>query len=304
MKWIPYVLFLLCTAPTWAQKPDNFIRIPGGAYPFQLEDDTTVTWVQLADFYISPTEVSYAQMAAYAMDHGINPETFHYTAWGEPVADRVAIHVNWFDAIRYANWLSEQQGYSPAYHIYSRLRAEDGTDSWLELSSSDTAYWANETSEDPTPLYWDSLSWDRSSKGYRLPTEVEWEYAASSYTKLGRVQVYAGTESEYSLDDFAWYSGNKAHAIASRSPNALKLYDMSGNAWEWCFDVYASNPAASWQSLENPSYENYESLRTSYRCLRGGGWFNLFNYCQVRNRNYNHPGIRYINDGFRLVRTL
>jgi hypothetical protein len=94
-----YIVALLISLAAVAQKPDNFILVKGGKYPFGEQN----IMIELSDFYISPTEVSYKQMAMYALDNALDPQTFHSKSWGEPDGERVAINVNWFDAIRYAN---------------------------------------------------------------------------------------------------------------------------------------------------------------------------------------------------------
>ena len=101
-----------------------------------------------------------------------------------------------------------------------------------------------------------------TSKAYRLPTEAEWEYAA----RAGSPGPYAGE-----LDAIAWYgknSGGKTHPVGQKKPNAFGLFDMHGNAWEWCEDVWHDNyngaptDGSAWLS-------GGESGR---RVVRGGSW--------------------------------
>ncbi|MCI0524508.1 MAG: formylglycine-generating enzyme family protein, partial [Acidobacteria bacterium] len=131
-----------------------------------------------------------------------------------------------------------------------------------------------------------------TGKAYRLPSEAEWEYAC----RAGTTGEYAGA-----LDVMAWYdknSGKKTHPVGQKQSNAFGLYDMHGNVWEWCEDVWhddyidAPTDGSAWLSGGD----------SSYRVLRGGSCFSYGRYCRSAYRD-NHlvPGARDVYIGFRVV---
>lgn len=105
---------------------------------------------------------------------------------------------------------------------------------------------------------------DMSKKGFRLPTEAEWEWAA----KGGTTDKWAGTNAESELGTYAWYSANsgmKTHEVKKKLPNGYGLYDMSGNVWEWCWDRY--------DTLPDPLPADYTGAASGFdRVIRGGCW--------------------------------
>ena len=127
---------------------------------------------------------------------------------------------------------------------------------------------------------------------FRLPTEAEWEFAARGGNK-SKGYKYAGSNN---LDEVAWYDDNsnkKTHAVATKRPNELGIYDMSGNVWEWCQDWYGDYSSSSQTNPEGPN-------TGSYRVHRGGSWDGLARYCRVSNRDYNSPDYGDYSLGFRL----
>ncbi|MFY9225431.1 MAG: formylglycine-generating enzyme family protein, partial [Blastocatellia bacterium] len=127
-----------------------------------------------------------------------------------------------------------------------------------------------------------------TGKAYRLPTEAEWEYAARAGTK--------GTRSG-NLDEIAWYDKNsdwKTHVVGQKKANPWGLYDMYGNIYEWCWDLYGDYPSTD---VVNP--KGVESGAT--RILRGGGWGGGAEYCRSATRIGGVP-VNNVNDvGFRLA---
>lgn len=127
----------------------------------------------------------------------------------------------------------------------------------------------------------DAVAWieklnDLTGMNYRLPWEHEWEWAAKGGNK-SRGFIYAGSDNP---DEVAWYhknAGDKMHPVGEKKPNALELYDMSGNVWELCKD--------SWGS---------------FRVYRGGSWNFLAEFCRVASRCH-WPEVRHYDIGFRLA---
>ena len=120
---------------------------------------------------------------------------------------------------------------------------------------------------------------------FRLPTEAEWEYACRAGSTGNYCRLADGIEiTADTLGKVAWYadnSGNKTHPVGQKKPNAFGLYDMHGNVWEWCEDLYSAGD--------------------SYRVIRGGGWYYGSRGCAAGLRSYDFPDYRGDNLGFRLA---
>ncbi|MBN1837268.1 MAG: formylglycine-generating enzyme family protein [Spirochaetales bacterium] len=126
-------------------------------------------------------------------------------------------------------------------------------------------------------------------RGFRLPTEAEWEYACRAGTAGARYGA---------LNGVAWYDGNSGsatHPVGEKSANAWGLHDMLGNVWEWCGDWYADTlPGGSVTDPVGPG-------SGSFRVLRGGSWINVAGVYRAALRGTLDPGDRYFNLGLRLA---
>ena len=132
-----------------------------------------------------------------------------------------------------------------------------------------------------------------TGKSFRLPTEAEWEYAARG-GKKSRGYQYSGSNT---LGDVAWYgdnSGSKTHAVGTKQPNELGIYDMAANVEEWCQDRYGSYSSS-------PQTNPTGAASGSNRVIRGGDWFFLAWDCRTSCRGFRAPGDRFNYLGLRLV---
>lgn len=151
----------------------------------------------------------------------------------------------------------------------------------------------------------DSVTWDECQEfitklneitglTFRLPTEAEWEFAARGGNKSNGFK-YAGSNT---IDDVAWYednSGTSSHAVATKAPNELGLYDMNGNVWEWCLDWYGDYSSDAQTDPTGPA-------SGEVRVVRGGGWPDSAYYCRVTIRGGLDPSDAFSCFGLRLAR--
>lgn len=153
---------------------------------------------------------------------------------------------------------------------------------WQSIMGSNPSFFKN--CGDKCPV--EQVSWNdiqgflaklnaKAGRKYRLPTEAEWEFAARSG---GKKEKYAGTSSDAELGKYAWYNANSGisiHPVGQKKPNGLGLYDMTGNAWEWCQDWYGEI-SYSQSTRKNPAGPQSGTRRV----LRGGAW--LFEPAGIR----------------------
>jgi formylglycine-generating enzyme required for sulfatase activity len=135
---------------------------------------------------------------------------------------------------------------------------------------------------------------------FRLPTEAEWEFAARGGKKAKKQYKYAGSDN---IDDVAWCSENNDYEtkpVGLKFPNALGLYDMSGNVWEWCWDRYGEDYYE--KCKKNGQTPNPVGPQSgSARVLRGGSWRSGAGHSRVAYRHDYAPDDRWYSRGFRLL---
>ena len=136
-----------------------------------------------------------------------------------------------------------------------------------------------------------------TGKNFRMPTEAEWEFAARGGNN-SQGFMYSGSND---IEEVAWYRVNSyltpppmPHNVATKAPNELGLYDMSGSVYEWCNDFYGEYPG-------EPQIDPAGPQSGSGRIIRGGAWDADADKCRVSCRMSCYPLIMDFNLGLRLA---
>ncbi|HKF48414.1 MAG TPA: SUMF1/EgtB/PvdO family nonheme iron enzyme [Terracidiphilus sp.] len=273
-----------CASVTPGKMPDNFVLVKGGTFK-DTKSNYYGKGVTVSDFYIDKYLVTQKEWFEVM---GTNPSKFK----GD---DLPVESVNWYDSVDYCNQRSAKEGLRPYYNI-------DKT--------------AKDTNNKPDPEFGDldEIKWtvtiNPEANGYRLPTEAEWEYAASG-GQLSKSTTYSGSED---VDEVAWYWRNagdrpltgfwywaeieqnhdRTRPVGGKKPNELGLYDMSGDVREWCWD---------WSGDLQSNVTDPKGAASGFRRVwKGGGWIGA-DFCTATayrgNLAANGSGP---DQGFRVVR--
>ena len=183
--------------------------------------------------------------------------------------------VNWFQAVRYCNWLSELEGISEDQWCYEIN--DDGTFALAEGYLTKT--------------------------GYRLPSEAEWEYCCRSGTRDTR---YFG-DSSYRLSSYAWFeqnSGQRVNNVGMLKPNALGLFDTLGNVGEWCQEKWLGTLKRNNKKVNIDHEDGLPAERDYMRITKGGTFSEVASDIRSADRTGIFPYAGSDSTGFRVVRTL
>lgn len=308
--WLDYVQCAVDTAVATQRlfdlaTPEGMAYIPAGT--FQMGDtfgdasalecmnEEPVHTLFLSEFYMDKTEVTkgqWDQVFNWAVTNGYDFDNVGSWADGANIGkgdDHPVICVNWFDCVKWCNARSELEGKIPVYTTNGAV---------FRTGSN----------------YYVDCAWTIS--GYRLPTEAEWERAArggslsrrfpwpdSDEIQHARANYNSTNYFAYDTSDTSGYSPSSSSPpytapVGSYSPNTYGIYDMAGNVWEWCWDLYDYY----WYTNAEASAANTRGPTTSvYRVFRGGSGYNFAWYCRNSIRYHAFPRDWFVNVGFRTV---
>jgi len=278
--------------------PEGFALIPAGE--FQMgnalsasgdgwDDELPVHPVYVSAFYMGKYEVTkelWDEVRAWGMANG---RGYTDLAVGNKGANHPVHSITWYDMVKWCNARSEKEGLIPCYRAAGAVYKT--------------------TNDDAVVCNW-------SANGYRLPTEAEWEKAARGglsgkrFPWGDRISLsqanYYGHPSSFDYDDgpagfHPTYAGNGypyTSPVGSFAANGYGLYDMAGNVWEGCWDLYDVYTDASQVDPRGPATSPYGP----YRVIRGGGWDYYAYGTRCAYRDSGWSGSADIHDGFRLAR--
>lgn len=263
--------------PAHATPALDMVFVKGGTFTMgdvmrdkEFDSELPLHEVTLDSFRMGRFAVTFDEYDAFCEATG--REKPNDQGWGR--GRRPVINVSWYDAVEYCNWLSEIWDLEPAYTIDKNKQ--------------------------------DLVTFNPKARGYRLPTEAQWEYAARQGGKKVRfgngkdvadpkeTNFHASKKYKKSYSIVGEYRGKTVPVGSLNSPNELGLHDMSGNVREWCWDWFGNYSSGAQTDPTGP-------LRGSFRVSRGGSWSDYPRGCRVAYRYRWDPENRFSGLGFRLV---
>lgn len=255
-----------------------FKLVPAGTAPrgcTDVSDGTVVT----EEFVLGETEVTRGLWRAVTSAPSLASYRFSGLVLCDGDAKLPAVKVSWREAIVFCNALSELMGNQPVYYQDSAFLVPVRDPGFLETRN-------------------DVLFVRPGSDGFRLPTSMEWELAARyrdgvEWTPGSNPSGSSVPYYEYARSDiYAVYNAPSIAPVRSLVSNQLGIFDMSGNAWEWCYDLFVKDSTAV--------VDDESRIK---RIVRGGSWMGNAYRLQVGGEFGSLPGITEIGQGFRLARS-
>lgn len=256
----------------------KMVFVEGGTFSLGNEQDGFHD-VTVSSFEIGMTEVTSNQY------HPVIGEKVRDGYGNKPVGG-----INWYEALIYCNRLSMLYGYNPCYSI----GGETDPDVW----GSEVPYFTESEGFVGDATEWNAVKCDFNADGYRLPTLAEWTFAAMGGNQSHGYK-YSGSDD---IDEVGWYRRGEIretrHDVATKKPNELGIYDMSGNVWEWCWNL--SGPYATEHEVNPTGPDEGEA----WRILCGGGDGNPASYSEIAKHDWIRPVERSWFFGMRLCRSI
>ena len=281
------------TVPLFIVAPLAMIDMPSSTFSIgdtfndteDDDDEKPVCWVTIDSFQISQTEMTFDLFDMYCKAQNIPLR--EDLGWGR--SDYPAIMMDWYEAIGFCNWLSAIHNFQPAYTIENN----------------------------PLNPIKKNVTSNFNANGYRLPTEAEWEYAATYNTIEKRKYRFSGSDTadshilnfnvqkqttkKYAIMEKFWLA--KTVPVMKSGENQNKIYGMTGNVSEWCHDFYHQYFYRDNTNLDNPVGEEIFGKDTSHvHSVRGGHWEEALMQIRASYRETSPANCRSEVIGFRVVR--